>query len=306
MRRIGTLSSEREARALSDYLYTLKIDNRVSGHEGAWELWSLNEDQLERGRQELAAFQAAPHDPKYSVAVGAARAQREAELEAVVASAKQTINLRERWERPAWQQTPVTILVAALCVLVTLFAGFGNNDEVTQAVQIETRIEEPEVNRQVRYIRPIRPLDEVRRGQVWRLVTPIFLHMDPMHLIGNLFMGVILSGMIERERGSWRLLLGILLTAVVSNVAQYAVSGPRFGGLSGVVYGMFGYLWLMGRVAPDFGLQISRESATVMMVWLLVCWFQFVGPVANVCHVMGLMMGLFLAAVEIFIRRMRT
>ena len=149
-------------------------------------------------------------------------------------------------------------------------------------------------------------LDEVRRGQVWRLVTPIFLHMDPMHLIGNLLLGLALSGMIERERGSWRLLLGILLTAIVSNVAQYAISGPRFGGLSGVVYGMFGYVWLMGRVAPEFGLQISRESAMMMTVWLIVCWFGVVGQVANVCHVMGLAMGLLLATVEIFVRRLRT
>ncbi|MFO1095663.1 MAG: rhomboid family intramembrane serine protease [Planctomycetaceae bacterium] len=306
MRRIGTLSSERDARALSDYLYTLKIENRVSGHDGAWEIWSLNEDQLERGRQELAAFQAAPHDPKYSDAAGAARAKRDAEVEAVVAAAKQTIHLRERWERPAWQQTPVTFFVVALCILVTLFAGFGKNEEVTQAIQIETRIEVPVVNRQVRYAVPLRALDEVRRGQVWRLVTPIFLHMDPMHLIGNLFLGIVLSSMIERERGSWRLLLGILLTAIVSNVAQYAVSGPRFGGLSGVVYGMFGYVWLMGRVAPEFGLQISRESAMMMTVWLIVCWFGVVGQVANVCHVMGLAMGLLLAAVEIFFRRLRT
>src|SRR5262245_51663709 len=115
MRRIGTLSIEREARALSDYLYTLKIDNRASGHDGAWEIWSLNEDQLERGRQELAAFQAAPNDPKYAAAAGTARAEREAEIEAVVAAAKQTINLRERWERPVWQQIPVTFLIAALC-----------------------------------------------------------------------------------------------------------------------------------------------------------------------------------------------
>src|SRR5262249_27741007 len=146
MRRIGTLSSEREARALSDYLYTLKIENQVSGHGGVWEIWSLNEDQLERGRQELAAFQAAPNEPKYAAAAGAARAERDAEIEAVVAAAKQQIDLRERWERPAWQQTPVTFLIAALCVLVTLFAGFGKNDEVTQALQIETQVERPEVN----------------------------------------------------------------------------------------------------------------------------------------------------------------
>lgn len=303
MRRIGTLKTEQEAHRFSDYLYTLEIENQVSGRDGTWEIWSLDEDRLEQARDELASFCASPGDAKYAAAAGAAQAQRDARLQAMVTARKQQIDLRERWERPAWRQTPVTFMLAGLCLLVTIVTGFGEKQEETAALQVETRIITKEVNNQYSYQPPAVPLQEIRRGEVWRLVTPIFIHMDPMHLIGNLMLGVLLGGMIERERGSWRLLIGVLLVAAASNLAQYAADGPRFGGLSGVVYGMFGYVWLMGRLAPESGLQISRETSMIMVVWLVVCWFGVVGPVANMCHAVGLAMGLVLAGAEIVVRR---
>ena len=39
-------------------------------------------------------------------------------------------------------------------------------------------------------------------------------------------------------RGSWRYLVFVLLIAIPSNIAQYLWSGPQFGGMSGVVYGL--------------------------------------------------------------------
>jgi len=305
MRRIGTFNSEQEARAFSDYLYTLEVENQVSGEDGRWDLWSLDEDRLEQARDALAAYRADPRDPKYAQAAGLAHARREADVQARVAAAKQQFNLRERWERPLWQQIPVTFALALASVLATVLTGFGEKFEVTSALQIETRIITEEVNDQYSYVPPAVPLQEVRRGEVWRLITPIFLHMDPMHLIGNLMLGIMLSGLIERERGSWPLLAGVMLVAVVSNVAQYAYDGPRFGGLSGVICGMFGYIWLMGRLAPESGLQISRPVALLMVFGLILCTTGMVGPVANVCHFAGLGMGLALAAADVALQRLR-
>jgi GlpG protein len=299
MRRIGTLNSEKEARAFSDYLFTLKLDTQVSGHDSAWDVWLLDEDRLDEGRRELELFRTTPHDPKYTSAASAARAQRDAELQAVLSAAKQHIDLRERWERPLWLQMPVTFVLLAACVIVTLLCEFGNNHDLMSKLQVQSS------TIQGNNIQWRSGLSDIGSGQIWRLFTPILLHMSPWHLIPNVMLGLTLCGMIERERGSWRLLLGVLAIAAISNVAQYLVHGPQFGGLSGVVYGLFGYVWVMGKWEPQAGLQFSRESTVLMVVWLFLCTTGAVGPIANVCHFTGLAVGLAWAALEILWRRAR-
>lgn len=304
MRRIGTLSSEREAQTFSDYLLTLKIETQVSGGDSEWEIWLLDEDRLEQGRSELEEFRASPGDPKYAAAVGAAKAERDARLQADLAAAKRRINLRERWERPVWMQAPVTIVTVGLCLLVTFLARFGNNHDVASALQVESTETIRRGGADFVTI-PDRALGDVSKGQLWRLVTPILLHFDPIHLLGNSLMMLVLGRMIEGERGSWRLLLYVLLTAVVSNLAQNALSGPNFGGLSGVVYGMFGYAWLTGRMNPHSGLQLSRQMVTIMLVWLILCTTGAVGNIANTAHFVGLGMGLLIAGVETTYRHLQ-
>jgi GlpG protein len=136
-------------------------------------------------------------------------------------------------------------------------------------------------------------------------VTPIFIHMGPWHLLFNAMLVLVLAGMMERERGSGWFLLFVLVTAVISNLAQYFASSPLFGGLSGLGYGLFGYVWVTGRFDPHSGLQISRESTILLMVWLFVCLTPAVGQVANVCHFTGLGVGLAWAAAGILWRRAR-
>jgi GlpG protein len=91
----------------------------------------------------------------------------------------------------------------------------------------------------------------------------------------------------------------ILIIAIASNVAQYFVSGPNFGGLSGVVYGLFGYLWIRGKYDPASGLQQDSTTIILSLAWFFVCLTGMIGPIANTAHASGLVMGMawgFLAA----------
>lgn len=305
MRRIGTLNSEAEAQTLADYLFTQKIETKVSGSGAAWDIWLLDEDQLDRGRSELLAFQAAPRDPRYQTAAKAAQVQRDAELQAFMKAARQDIDLRRHWERPLWQQMPVTFLLVGLALVITLVTEFGGNEQITAALQIEATYILEYPNSQIAFSRPMTSLPEVRRGELWRLVTPIFIHSSPWHVIPNCLLALLLGGKIERERGSWRLLFGILAIAIISNLAEYGAAGARFGGLSGVVYGMFGYVFVKGRWDPDSGLQLSQQATLLMLIWLFLCTTGAVGQIANVCHFVGLAVGLFWAAIEVLARRAR-
>src|SRR5699024_12706568 len=83
--------------------------------------------------------------------------------------------------------------------------------------------------------------------QPWRLISPMLLHFSVMHLVFNLLFWMELGGVIERFQSSQQLLFVTIITALVSSVAQFFATGANFGGLSGVVYGLLGYLWLYKR-----------------------------------------------------------
>jgi GlpG protein len=156
-------------------------------------------------------------------------------------------------------------------------------------------------------------LEQVRHGQVWRLVTPIFLHFGLLHLLFNLFMLYQLGGPVEARRGSVRFLVLVLAIAVISNVAQYYFGNitrngghltfrpsPLFGGLSGVVYGLFGYVWMKARFDPGLGLMMSQNTVVILLGWFFLCllgpYFDLLAPlighVANMAHAAGLAVGL--------------
>jgi GlpG protein len=142
-----------------------------------------------------------------------------------------------------------------------------------------------------------RPVFLPRDGQLWRLVTPVFLHFGLLHITFNALWCWELGRRIERALGSLNLLGLFLVIAAVSNTAQQAVSGPvLFGGLSGVVYGWLGFAWTAGRLNPRWRELTPSTGIMLFMVgWLLVCLVGIVDvlgfSVANAAHVGGLLSG---------------
>tara|TARA_B100002019_G_scaffold32687_1_gene26640 strand:+ start:65 stop:733 length:669 start_codon:yes stop_codon:yes gene_type:complete len=132
----------------------------------------------------------------------------------------------------------------------------------------------------------------------WRLMTPMFIHFSPTHLIFNSLWIYILGREIEQLDGKIIFIFLILFTSIVSNYLQYSFSGPSlFGGLSGVVYGLLGYCF----VSETF-LRINKFSFPpaiyiFMFVWLLIGFTGFLdllgfGKIANFAHLGGLLSGI--------------
>jgi GlpG protein len=101
-----------------------------------------------------------------------------------------------------------------------------------------------------------------------------------------------LGGMIERRFGKLHLLLFIIGVAILSNLAQFLWGGIGFGGMSGVVYGLFGFIWIRSKYdpTPDFG--IDRNSVIIMIGWLFLCMTGMIGLIGNAAHVSGLLIGM--------------
>jgi len=270
MRKIGTLNSAPQAERFGHYLAAQGIQNRVDAAGQEWEIWVYDEEQLARCREELDAFQSSPDAKKY--AVKAPPAPKPARPQRVVTASRGS------------ERIQVTIIITALCMIVTLGTNYGKQFDVTNEVRIA----------------PVGgDLSNILHGQVWRLFTPMFLHFNLLHLGFNIYMFWILGGVIERIRGSWTLLALILLIALPSNLIQYSLSGGSFGGLSGVVYGLFGYLWMRSVFLPEDGFYMPESIVLQMIVWAIfgLTGNMFgltdaIGAIANGAHFGGLFTGM--------------
>lgn len=143
------------------------------------------------------------------------------------------------------------------------------------------------------------PVDIVTHLQFWRLITPIFLHFSEMHLIFNGLWLWVFGTRIEARLGSVGLLNIILMSALLSNFTQFMWhSSSPFGGMSGVVYGLLGYLWMRAKYDPDPRL-ILPPALMGMMVFFLILGmsggldvFTGGGGIANGAHLGGLLAGI--------------
>lgn len=136
------------------------------------------------------------------------------------------------------------------------------------------------------------PLYEVLHGEVWRLFTPAFIHFGLYHIGFNMLNLVGLGNILERRLGSWNYLALVAGLAMASNLTQYFASGsPGFGGMSGVVYGLIGYIWLRGRSDETFGLAIPQQMVVIALVWFFACVVGIIPHVANAAHAGGLVLG---------------
>ena len=136
------------------------------------------------------------------------------------------------------------------------------------------------------------PLHEVLQGEVWRLFTPAFIHFGLYHIGFNMINLIGLGNILERRLSSWHYLALVAGLAAGSDLTQYFVTGsPAFGGMSGVVYGLIGYIWLRARSDQTFGLAIPQQMVVIALVWFFACVVGIIPHVANAAHAGGLALG---------------
>jgi GlpG protein len=284
MRLIGHLREEREARAFGDYLFVQGIRNQLE-HEkqDGWGIWINDEDQIGRASGLLEEFRKNPSDAKYVNEGSGAEELREKEKNEQREYRKR-VKSRTNLFGPSgmYGVGPLTFAMLIASVAIFTWSKFGGNFEPVRALFISETLGEV----------VDKSLPEVRHGEIWRLVTPIFIHMSIWHIVFNMSALIDFGSMVEGRQSSWHLLVLTVVIGALSNLAQFYYSGPSFGGMSGVIYGLFGYIWIRGKLDPGSGLYLHRFTVIYAMVWFFLCLLNVIGHVANAAHMAGLVIGM--------------
>jgi GlpG protein len=344
MRRIGTLQDSTQARHFCDYLVTLSIDAAVDsdgeGQDACWDIWIRDEKDVERARQAFTQFKESPKDSKFQVGAEASRIRDERvadqqrresiQREAQRSMPRQSSPLGSEIDAPVKQRgIPVTIAIIAISVVVSFTSHFG--DPRGSRVPGKTTLEEKTYYGLSfvdwrEYRKDGDPFASIRQGQVWRLVTPMFLHGDEFHLAFNMLWIFFLGSAIERLHGS--LFFGLLTmgTQIAGMMLQVmlpgsevladffqgtpfeflseTLSGSPFAiGASGAVYGLFGFLWIRPMVDRSYPIHLVPMNVILMLGWLVACMTPLVENVANGAHLGGLLAGVAVGYFGYFIRR---
>jgi GlpG protein len=288
MRLIGHLADEQAAHTFADYLYVLKIASHLEFEKtDGWAIWINDEDKLEEAARLLADFRANPADPKYRAQARSA-ADLRAEAEKDAANYRQKVRDWRYLFRPltAYGFGPLTFALIVISVVVAIFSRMGADEQrITSLFITDYDVVGNLINWHA-------GLPEIRHGQVWRLITPIFIHFGLIHILFNMLWLRDLGSMIEGRQSPWHLAILVVVIAAVSNLAQYYYGGPRFGGMSGVVYGLLGYIWMRGRFDPGSGLYLHPSTVTMMIIWFFACFTPLIPNIANATHAAGLAIGI--------------
>lgn len=289
MRSIGNVEGEASARKFGDFLLLQGIENQVEPDQGqTWIVWVKSDEDLPRAKGFLESFLRNPAESRYSAAADAARilrAEQEEELKAYEKRVKGRSQLFRTMS--GYGFGPLTFALIFISISLTLAKFLGDKDSDRFANLYITNFQMHGY-----YLEWIKGLPEIRHGEIWRLVTPMFLHFSFLHIFFNMLWLRDLGSMVEGRQGTGLFLVLVLVFAAGSNLAQYVFSAPNFGGMSGVNYALVGYVWLRGKFDPGSGLYISGSTVTMMVIFALVALTGVMGGVANAAHFSGFGMGL--------------
>ena len=134
----------------------------------------------------------------------------------------------------------------------------------------------------------------IRSGNYWGLLTSVFTHVQLWHLFFNVYWLWILGGLLEPAIGRLNWTGFFLIAAIVSSGAQFAISGSTGIGASGVVYAMFGFMWIGRERYPGFQRIVTKQTILLFLGWLIFCIIATrlnIFWVGNTAHVAGLLFG---------------
>jgi GlpG protein len=266
------LKDHNVALLFSNYMKTLGIDLEVEQSTETGYIIYCREEDLALVKTEFEAFILNPYANKYQLAAWqhGETVRLNAGDYTLLKSFKENFLAHAGW---------VTLSVFIVCWLVFLASELGWAKTLFTSLHFY-----PQLSIDAFIAEPL------------RLIGPAFFHFSWLHIVFNTMWWWQLGGSIEKQLGKTCLLNVLLISAIVSNLGQYMVTGANFGGLSGVVYALVGFVWWCGFLAPEQGLSLAKPIVAFLLFWLVLGFVDLL-PVnlANTAHLLGLISGCLLA-----------
>src|SRR5215216_2017630 len=165
----------------------------------------------------------------------------------------------------------------------------------------------------------LKSLIDAPNYQWWRFITPMFVHINVLHLLMNMFSLLILGPFVEKLYGSAKFVVFWVVTGIAGSVGSYLAVRPALAtgplgsfifhsvdvpaaGASGALFGLIGVLFVFGikfrRELPE---GFKRVFGTGLLPIIFINLFiGFIGRsfISNSAHLSGLFAG---AALALFV-----
>ena len=263
MIRLGHINNPRACKAFSDYLKVQGIEHKIAqeAHTDDIVIFVVQE-QLNQAQGFYTDFIANPNQQKYQ--------QASWQINETISTSGQSLGLNKIWQANG----PLTKFIAIVCIGIYALSTFGYFQSIFTTLSFSWQTE-----------------------QIYRLFTPAIMHLSALHLAFNMSWWWYLGGKVENHLGFAALIVITLLTAIISNNGQAGLVSTNFAGLSGVNYGLAGFVWLYGKLTQHPSVNLPNNIFVFLLVWMGLGFVDLL-PInmANWAHLFGLLTGLSLAA----------
>lgn len=282
MIKVASLPISVDLQHFSQTLLQQGLDHRINEESGHQVIWAHSETEAELIRRALLAW-----------------SQQE------VRDKSQADNLQGRGFDPGlillrgitgFRSSPFTWLLVLVCAAVAVLSALGERLAPVAGL-----------------FYPLLPSDSllallagIDSPRVFlRTLTPMFLHFGELHLIFNMLWLWYFGKQLEALQPRWLFCLLVIVTAFVSNTTQYlAIAYNNFGGMSGVVYGLVGYAWVIHAFMPRSGLLLNNTMFVFFVVALVAMEVLASSLIATAAHVSGLVSGLIMGLLVVAFYRL--
>lgn len=170
----------------------------------------------------------------------------------------------------------ITYILMSLCILMFFVSGGGYSDNIV--IEIGANYG--------RY---------VQKGEIWRLVTCMFLHAGIMHIFFNMYSLYVVGRQIEDFFGKWRYFVIYLLSGISGSLLSVGFNPDVLAvGASGAIFGLFGAMLYFGYNYRGYIGTIVRSQVLPIVVYNLLIGF-FIPGIDMFAHIGGLVGGLMVA-----------
>lgn len=133
----------------------------------------------------------------------------------------------------------------------------------------------------------------IQQGELWRLITYMFLHGSILHVLVNMYSLYIIGTQVENFLGKWKYLVIYLVSGICGGLLSLVVNSSDIisVGASGAIFGLTGALLYFGyHYRTYLGDALKRSIIPVIIVNLAIGFMM--NGIDNFCHIGGLAGGL--------------